>query len=176
MPATAGPPAMGAYDSGPLAPPRQPTPTVMSPPQPSEQPAQPPWYQQPMGPMQPSEGMGADVAPSGSNMLGVSLLLIGAGAAVGGTYGGLIGAGAGMLIAGAAVNAVRAVKNVTQGTPEADREAAISGTFAVAGAGLAFYLLYRSRKDAATPNGEDDDEDDDEQEAAAAPAEAGTPV
>lgn len=80
-----------------------------------------------------------------SAMLGLSLLVVGVGVAIGAKYAGLFGGIAGGLYGGASINAMRAVKNLTDGQPESDREAAISGTYAVLGAGVATYVLYQTR-------------------------------
>jgi hypothetical protein len=87
-------------------------------------------------------------APASSGMLGTALVLIAAGAVVGWKYGGgVFGALAGGLAGGALVNGYRAAKNVTQGLPQTDREAAVSATYAVVGGGAALFLLYQAKKD-----------------------------
>jgi hypothetical protein len=67
--------------------------------------------------------------------LGFTLVAAVGGAAAGGYYGGAWGALAGSLFGGAAVSAYRAMSHVKDGTPDADKEAITSGTYAV-GAGV----------------------------------------
>jgi hypothetical protein len=81
-----------------------------------------------------------------STMLGVALLAVGVGGVVGAKVGGLFGGLAGVLYGGASVNAIRAMRSLVDGSSESDQEAAVSGTFAVLGAGVATYVLYRTRK------------------------------
>jgi hypothetical protein len=90
--------------------------------------------------------MGADppVPLENGHTLGLALLLSGVGSLVGLHYGGLYGGAAGVLYGGATVNAVRAGRNLLAGTPEADHEAAVSGTYAVLCAGLASWILWRT--------------------------------
>jgi len=81
-----------------------------------------------------------------SAALGLSLLLVGTGAAIGAKYRGMFGGIAGGLYAGAMVNAIRAVRSLTDGQAESDKEAAISGTYSLLGAGVATYVLYQTRE------------------------------
>lgn len=119
--------------------------------------------------------MGAADAPApvaASPMLGLAILAVGAGAVIGGVMAGAMGALGGGLLGGAAVNGLRAAKDVTTGSPEADKEAAVSGTFALGGAAFGIWLLYKARggdTETATPNKgkkADDDAEDEEPEAA----------
>ena len=80
-----------------------------------------------------------------SAALGLSLLLVGVGAAVGAKYRGMFGGIAGGLYGGALINGIRAVRSLTDGAPASDSEAAISGTYALLGAGVATYVLYQTR-------------------------------
>jgi hypothetical protein len=79
-------------------------------------------------------------------MLGLALLLVGVSAAVGVHCGGAYGGVAGALYGGAAVNGIRAVKNMARSSPEATREAIASGTYAVLGAGVATWLAFRAHE------------------------------
>lgn len=79
----------------------------------------------------------------GAHLLGLSTLLVGVGSLVGLRFGGLQGATSGALFGGAAVNLYRAVKFSTLGSAEADREAMVSGTYAVAAAAVAGYILWK---------------------------------
>jgi hypothetical protein len=107
-------------------------------------------------------------APTSSGMLGTALLLVVGGGVVGWKYGGgVFGALAGALAGGALINGYRAAKNVTQGLPDTDREAAVSATYAVVGGGAALFLLYQAKKDgrrhkknASSKDDDDDDQDD----------------
>jgi hypothetical protein len=81
--------------------------------------------------------------PFGAHLLGLSTLLVSMGSLIGLRFGGLQGATSGALFGGAAVNAYRAVKFSTEGTVAADREAVVSGTYAVAAAALAGYILWK---------------------------------
>jgi len=90
--------------------------------------------------------MGNPDIRNGGHFLGMSTLVVGIAALVGAKYGGWYGGLAGSLFGGGAVNGYRAVTQVMEGTPDGDREATISGTYAVLAAGLAGYVLYRSSK------------------------------
>lgn len=79
------------------------------------------------------------------HMLGFTTLASGLGMLLGVRLGGGYGAVAGSLFAGAAVNAYRAAVYVRQGTREAKKEAAISGTYALLAAGVGGYVLYKFR-------------------------------
>lgn len=109
---------------------------MVSPPHVSPQPAGFPIVQAPV--------VAAPPAPSG-DYLGLAILVVIGGAIGGGALGGLSGAGAGALFGGAAINAVRSVQNLLKG-PGSDKEAIVSGTFAVGGAAAAIYLLFRANK------------------------------
>lgn len=103
----------------------------------------------------------------GSHMLGIALGAVAIGAVVGWKYAGPLGGLAGGLLGGAAVNGFRAAKSITHGTPDSDKEAAVSGTYAVAGAGAAIYLLYRATNTKASAflkNGSDEPEEEDDEE------------
>jgi hypothetical protein len=90
--------------------------------------------------------MGVDhpVPVENGHTLGLALLMSGVGSLVGLHYAGLYGGAAGVLYGGATVNAVRAGRNLLAGTPEADHEAAVSGTYAVLCAGLASWILWKT--------------------------------
>jgi hypothetical protein len=92
-------------------------------------------------------GMGDPESLEQAHMLGLALIAVGAGAYAGARYAGVMGGIAGSLFGGAAVNAIRAARNVAKGNSEADHEAVVSGTFALAGAGLASYILYKAKGD-----------------------------
>lgn len=92
--------------------------------------------------------------PKPPHNLGISLIMVALGAAGGAYYGGAYGALAGGLFGGAAVNAYRAFGAVQVGAPETDREAAVSGTYAV-GAGVLGAVLWAKMvqpRKAMTPN------------------------
>lgn len=121
-------------------------------------------------------GPGPAEQPKSSGLLGPALVLVAAGAFVGWKYGGgLFGGVAGALAGGALINGYRAAKNVTQGLPETDREAAVSATYAVVGGGAALFLLYQAKKDGKLKKNasskKDDDEDDAEPNESEEPAE-----
>jgi hypothetical protein len=96
-------------------------------------------------------------------LVGMSVVAVGAGAAVGYTYGGLYGALAGALFGGTAANAYRAYSNVVKGTDEGDKEAKVSGTYAVVTAALGGFLWYKlvekSKTGKMTENPEDAGDD-----------------
>jgi hypothetical protein len=95
-------------------------------------------------PQRPPERIPQDNA----HTLGLGLLLVGVGSAIGAKYGGgMFGGLSGGLYGGSIMNLARAARAVTIGTPEADREAVVSGTYAVLGGALASYLLYRGLHD-----------------------------
>lgn len=79
--------------------------------------------------------------PSGDHNLGVTILATALGVAGGWRYGGPYGGLAGGLFGGAAVNVYRAFKAFKTGLPESDKEAAISGTYAV-GAGVIGAVIW----------------------------------
>lgn len=92
-------------------------------------------------------GMGDAESLEQAHMLGLALIAVGAGAYAGARYAGVFGGIAGSLFGGAAVNAIRAARSVSRGSPDADHEAIVSGTFALAGAGLASYILWKAKGD-----------------------------
>jgi hypothetical protein len=100
----------------------------------------------------PVNGFGANLVPENGHTLGLALLLVGVGSAIGVRYGGVFGGVAGAVYGGSTVNAIRAGRAVVQGTPEADKEAMVSATYAVIGAGFATWLVWKStqRKKAST--------------------------
>lgn len=105
-----------------------------------------PYYGAPMPPPQPVRavnGLGDVESVKLRHTLGLSLVLVPAVGAVGLYYGGPFGGVAGIFMGGAAVNAYRAARSVTQGSPEGDREAMISGTYAVLGLAVGGYLAWR---------------------------------
>lgn len=110
-------------------------------------------------------GMGAvsETVPM-SHMLGMSVLLPAAGTIAGMKYAGLYGSLGGALGAGSLINAYRAVKYMLRGDDESDREAIISGTYALVGLGAAGYLLYRGvkAKDGSGKSSKRDEDDDDD--------------
>jgi hypothetical protein len=92
----------------------------------------------------PASGFGAAAIPENGHTLGLALLLVGVGGAIGVKYGGLFGGAAGTVYGGSAVNAIRAARAVMQGTPEADREALVSASYAVVGIGFATWLVWKT--------------------------------
>jgi len=89
----------------------------------------------------------------GGHLLGFSTLAVSIGAIVGTRYGGMYGGVAGSLFGGSLVNIYRAVRFAMDGSPEADREVAISGTYALAAAGFGGAVIYKlDRKRRLTPN------------------------
>lgn len=81
-----------------------------------------------------------DFEHEAGHTLGISILGIVAGAAIGTYYGGPFGGLAGSLFAGAGINAYRAMKYYTAGTD--DSEAKVSGTYAVVSAAAGGALWY----------------------------------
>lgn len=73
------------------------------------------------------------------SLLGAAFLIVGVGHLIGGMKGGLLGSLAGGFYGGAAVNAVRAARSYKS----QPKEATISGTFAILGAGIGTYLLWK---------------------------------
>lgn len=104
----------------------------------------------------------------GETSLGLTILAVAAGAVLGSTFaGGVAGAAGGALLGAAAANGLRAAKSVTKGDEAADKAAMVDGTFAIGGAALGAYLLYRARSGksllpnaAAEPNEPEDEHDD----------------
>lgn len=99
----------------------------------------------------------------GTNSLGVSLLAVGVGGAVGGKYGGWAGAGAGVLFAGAAINAVRALKSYRTGSEAGDKEGRVSALYTLVGAGggALLWTKYAEPRMTRNPGGDDDEEETD---------------
>ncbi len=97
-----------------------------------------------------------------AHTLGLSVLALAVGLTVGAKQGGLPGAFAGSLFAGAAVNAFRAFSHYKQGTPAGDKEGRISVTYGALalGSGGALWWKYVAKRDklAANPDGPDDDD------------------
>ncbi len=90
-------------------------------------PGPPSMYDQAVGQMAEGEG----------HMLGLSVIGVSAGVAAGTYYGGAYGGIAGGLIAGSVLNAYRAVHYYQAATEASDKEAQVSGTYAVAGGVIA---------------------------------------
>ena len=78
-----------------------------------------------------------------SNTLGLSILGMAAGALIGSYYGGVFGGIAGSLFFGSGINAVKAFSAYKQGTPDAEKEAKVSGTYAVAAGALGGLVWYK---------------------------------
>lgn len=103
------------------------------------------------GPMPPLAAYGENPPPPQSvpqengHSLGLTLLILSIGSAVGVQYGGVWGGVAGALYGGAAVNLIRSARCATHGTPESDKEAIVSGTYAVVSGGIASYLLWKTK-------------------------------
>jgi hypothetical protein len=91
------------------------------------------------------QGFG-DTPVEDGHTLGLAILLTGIGSALGVVYGGVFGGIGGGLVGGSIVNGIRAWRNVKKGTSDGDREAIVSGTYAVLGAGAAVYLLYKGHE------------------------------
>jgi hypothetical protein len=161
----ATPPTPGLPPPGPLLPPATPQPMRppgLSPGAAAEHPAPlvdlrnssplaPPGALPPAAPAAVSGALGVvpatgPVPAENGHTLGLALLLVGIGSAVGVKYGGLFGGAAGAMYGGSAVNAIRAARCVIQGTPQADKEAAVSATYAVLGAAVASYLVWQTSK------------------------------
>lgn len=113
-------------------------------------------------------GMGyAKEFPKGSlaHTLGLSVVAVAAGTLLGVKYGGGYGGLAGGIFGGALVNAYRAMRYYQMGTPDADKEAQVSGSYAVGAAILGAIVTAKLAK--ATDAGKtlmqanpDDDYDD----------------
>jgi hypothetical protein len=120
-------------------------------------------------PLAAQSGYGADVAtvpatpPETSHSLGLTLLLVAVGGGVGLKLGGGMGGVAGTLYGGALANAIRAARCVTHGTGDGDKEALRSSTWALVGAGIASYLVYREsqKKKPARRNADEDETETD---------------
>lgn len=100
------------------------------------------------------------------HMLGLSLIGVALGAAVGTYYGGVYGGLAGSLFGGAALNAYRAFSYFKEGTEEADKEAKVSGTYALGasalGAVIWHQLVYGEGAKGARANRKTDADDGDD--------------
>lgn len=101
---------------------------------------------QPIYDVYAAQGLGQSSAPGSAgeggprSYLGLCLLAVAGGAAAGGYFGGAKGAAAGFLLAGGALNAVRAL-----GAAHHQRqETVISGSFAAVGLAAGGYLAYRT--------------------------------
>lgn len=94
----------------------------------------------------PVRGFGETQPENSGHMLGFAFLASGIGAALGLTYAGVYGGIGGGLVGGALVNTLRAYRHAKLGTQVDDKEAIISGTYAVISLGVAGYLFYRSQK------------------------------
>jgi hypothetical protein len=77
------------------------------------------------------QAIGASEPPS---HLGLSLLALGLGIGIGAQRGGLAGAAAGGLLAGAVVNGYHAFSSYRQGTPDADKEGSVAALYGLVGA------------------------------------------
>lgn len=91
-------------------------------------------------------------AEAGNGTLGMTLIAVAGGTLIGWYYGGGYGALAGGLGGGAAVNAVRAFSHVQKGLPESDKEAAVSGTYAVGAGAVAAVIWAKLVEPRVTPN------------------------
>lgn len=93
--------------------------------------------------------MPGSMAPMGAmpqeygHMLGLSLIGVALGAAVGTYYGGVYGGLAGSLFGGAALNAYRAFSYFKEGTEDADKEAKVSGTYALGASALGAVIWHQ---------------------------------
>jgi len=103
----------------------------------------------PLGPELTRSGLGQTVD---RGTLGLSVIAVAGGAALGLYYGGGWGALAGSLFGGAAVGAYRAATHVKQGTPESDKEAIASGTAAVGAAAIGGVIWAKLVEARLTPN------------------------
>lgn len=92
----------------------------------------------------PQVAMSSPPPQGGSNVLGLSLVAVTGGAAIGWHLGGPYGALAGLLFGGAATNLLTAGYQVTRGTPDADRDAAVRAFYGIGAAGAGAYLLYKT--------------------------------
>jgi hypothetical protein len=122
----------------------------------------PPMPARPMGPAVPVP-VGAHAGVAGSEMtgnlspsltLGMSLVIVGLGSAIGAARGGIFTAIAGGLYGGAAVNAYRAAVIAK----EDRQEATVSATFAILGAGVATYLVWKQSQEKREARGVTSDE------------------
>jgi hypothetical protein len=138
-PVPGGPPEYPTYAA------HRPTVDVYAAPQPMPRPGPPPGMDPYGPPPYNSQAVGAipSPVPTGKGGLAATLLTLGVGAAVGGKMGGVAGAGAGVLLGGAVVNTVRAMRAYLQGTEAGDREGRIAATYATVGFGAGGYLGYK---------------------------------
>jgi len=77
------------------------------------------------------------------NSLGLTVVALAVGAVVGVKYGGAYGGVAGSLFAGSAINALRAFQHLKQGTDDGDKEARVSGTYAVGSSAIAAVIWHQ---------------------------------
>lgn len=91
-------------------------------------------------PIEPKDTSSAAAAQSA----GISMLLASSGIGIGLAAGGIFGAGAGLLFAGAVSNAYRAQKWLDESDPGKKHEAVVSLTFAVLEAAGSIYLGYKA--------------------------------
>jgi len=101
----------------------------------------------------------ADPVLSTGNLLGLGILLPTAGLLVGLKYDGFYGGLGGSLAAGSLINVYRSVKYMLRGTPEDDKEAIISGTYAAIGLGVSTWLILKGLKAKKANKNEDDESD-----------------
>jgi len=155
-------PGPGARPPSPHGPPPRPMPGPGGPP--------PPYHSQAIGatPGHPPPQRAMGQSGGGNGMLGLSLLTLTLGTAIGAKYKGIAGAAAGGLAAGGAMNLLRASQQYMRGTPQADKEGRVSATYGVIGAAGAGLIAYRyifdqgkrgGDPDAFKPNPEDDVDD-----------------
>jgi hypothetical protein len=99
-----------------------------------------------------------DLPMEHAHMLGLSVVGVAIGTLIGQRYGGTYGAVAGAVGAGALINAYRAFHYNRTGTPEAKKEARVSGTYAVGAAilGAAIWYKWADRGGSSTPNIDDE--------------------
>ena len=93
--------------------------------------------------MAPAGGAQGRAGSSGGHQLGVATLLAGLGTVVGVRLGGAYGGVAGFFFGGAATNLYRAYSYGSLGDAESDREAVVSGTYALAAAAIGGYVAWR---------------------------------
>ena len=99
----------------------------------------------------PTAALGAEGADASSS-LGLSLLLVVGGAIAGGIMTkGAAGALGGALLGGAAATGIRAARTATKGDEANDKKAMVDGSFAIGGAALGVYLLYKARGGESAP-------------------------
>lgn len=120
-----------------------------------------PPYQPPMPMVHTPAAVGEIPGSTQTHLLGASLLLPALGAVVGMRFDPVYGSIGGGLAAGSTINAYRAIRASMQGNAEDDKEALISGTYAVIGLVAAGYLLFKAHGNRkAKMNAPVDDEDD----------------